>query len=73
MLSAIGYAYVRQTHKVMGSDGGLGLGRAIEDMVEGGHKLGEGASAVGSAMGIAAAHMRLAQDSQQAKQYTQYY
>eukprot|EP00964_Phaeocystis_antarctica_P028407 scaffold16017_cov63-Phaeocystis_antarctica.AAC.4 len=63
MLGAIGYAYVRQTHKVMGSDGGLGLGRAIEDMVEGGHKLGEGASAVGSAMGIAAAHMKLAKDS----------
>jgi curved DNA-binding protein CbpA len=63
MLGAIGYAYVRQTHKVMGSDSGLGLGRAIEDMVEGGHKLGEGASAVGSAMGIAAAHMKLAKDS----------
>ena len=63
MLGAIGYAYVRQTHKVMGSDTGLGLGRAIEDMVEGGHKACEGASAVGSAMGIAAAHMKLAKVS----------
>ena len=63
MLGAIGYAYERQTHKVMGSDAGLGLGRAIEDMVEGGHKACEGASAVGSAMGIAAAHMKLAKDN----------
>jgi hypothetical protein len=51
MLAAIGYAYVRQTNKVMGSSGGLGLGKAVEDLVEGGHRFNEGASAVGSAMG----------------------
>lgn len=59
MVEAIGYIYVRQTQKVIGS----GAGRFFEDVVHSAHSVGEGMSAIGSAAGTMSTWMRLRRDN----------
>ena len=65
MLRAIGYAYVRQTQKRLGNRaaGAARLGGLYEGVLHRAHTLREGAAAVGSAVSMAGAVARLANDS----------
>lgn len=64
ILRTLAYAYVREAQKLLGSSaqGFQRLGGYFEEVVEGTHKLTEGLSAVGTAIGVATAHVRLARD-----------